>query len=387
MSSPQASTLLLVHSDASLLTSLSGLLSRHGFRVVSTPTLREANQVFQHFAPDLVLAAPAVIEAERAELARLVEARPGATAPALAAIVQPGTEDRLRALRLGLTQQLAWPGSEEEILLVVGAMLGWANEAPQALTGKLEDLAVPELLTMFGMNRKDVRIGLESQGRRAFIQLARGEVTDAADGSGARGEEAMNRLLDWKTGSFTVDFGAPPPTETVAGWDLSPEPTPVVAAPAPEERAPAPAERNPAISVTTSAPPASPAAARHLVVHRALALLNVVASFASGFVQQPMLSRKLEAVRATLAERHRALAYFTVSAEGAIGLSGPAEADLAAISPRLLVEATAEWVLALVFELQRTFPGSLPKATLRILAESAGDDVGSLGFLRALGLD
>lgn len=234
------------------------------------------------------------------------------------------------------------------------------------LAGSLAEIPVSQLIAMLAVLRRDARVRCENGPRRAKLILVRGEVSSAETNDGRRGEEAINHLLDWRQGNFEVEFvtaEVEPIPEPVA------EPT-LVTAPT-------------AAPVTLTGPPPDDSSA---VGRAALGLLNVVASFAAGFVQQPMLARKLEAILAALTPRHPALRYFRIDATGAIGVVNGGFEALALQSERAIVDATSEWILALVFELQRTFPGSFPNATLRILAESAGPEVRSSGFFRALGI-
>lgn len=231
------------------------------------------------------------------------------------------------------------------------------------LTGSLAEIPVSQLIAMLAVLRRDARVRCENGPRRATIVLARGEVDTAETNDGRRGEEAINHLLEWRQGSFEVEFvtaEAEPVPEPVAEPALLATPTVTLTGPPPED---------------TSA-----------VGRAALGLLNVVASFAAGFAQQPMLARKLEAILAALTPRHPALRYFRIDATGAVGVVNGGFEALALQSERAIVDATSEWILALVFELQRTFPGSFPNATLRILAESAGPEVRRFGFYRALGI-
>lgn len=221
------------------------------------------------------------------------------------------------------------------------------------LAGSLSEIPVSQLIAMLAVLRRDARVHCENGPRRATLALVRGEVAGAETNDGRNGDEAINHLLEWKQGHFEVEFVA-------ATTEPSREPAPAPFGPPPEDSA--------------------------AVGRAALGLLNVVASFAAGFVQQPMLARKLEAILAALAPRHTALRAFQVDLTGAIGVVNGGFESLARHSERAVVDATSEWILALVFELQRTFPGSFPNATLRILAESAGDDVRRLGFFRALGI-
>jgi Domain of unknown function (DUF4388) len=234
------------------------------------------------------------------------------------------------------------------------------------LTGSLAEIPVSQLIAMLAVLRRDARVRCENGPRKATIVLARGEVDTAETNDGRRGEEAINHLLEWRQGSFEVEFvaaGVEPVPEPVA--EPVPVPTPTVA------------------PVTLTGPPPEDTSA---VGRAALGLLNVVASFAAGFAQQPMLARKLEAILAALTPRHPALRYFRIDATGAVGVVNGGFDALALQSERAIVDATSEWILALVFELQRTFPGSFPNATLRILAESAGPEVRRFGFYRALGI-
>ncbi|MCG8456475.1 MAG: hypothetical protein MI919_09345, partial [Holophagales bacterium] len=100
------------------------------------------------------------------------------------------------------------------------------------------------------------------------------------------------------------------------------------------------------------------------------------------FAERLLLQRKLEAVRLRLSSNHPALALFEVSDDATIGLA--ARASEGADAPQV-VEAASEWLLAFSLEIDRTFPGSLPKATLRILVESVGDGRDRHGLARALG--
>lgn len=287
-------------------------------------------------------------------------------------------EDRRRALRQGLSELVAAPYDQEELLLTLSLALQRAaglRRDSRTLRGSLALLSVADLLQTLEAGRRSGVAMLRGPGRTGSLWVGLGQPLDAELDDGRRGEEAFHALLALREGSFEVVFGdvaVPRRIETsLTGLLLE-------AARRQDELARGAAPPHAALPDPPPAPPRDVLAA-----HRALTLLNVAGAYASDLVQPALLSSALEESRQALLAEWPELAAFQVGPAGQVSLHGAG----AAVPPERLAGAAARWTLRLFARLERALPGRFGRERLPALTEAVRDDMRSLGFDEALGLE
>ncbi|MEM7583312.1 MAG: DUF4388 domain-containing protein [Acidobacteriota bacterium] len=407
----QGKTVLIIHSEEMLTDLLAQNLQEVGLQVVRAPNLSQAAKTFMFLEPDLVMA----------ELGPLSRASPDARSmlmggdgkkpiPVLALSTVADAEISVE----GLSGVVRVPFKSGELIALVRRHL--ESDVEHSLAGELSRVAVTDLLTMFDMGKRSGQIKLDDGQRQAWLDMRSGEVVGGGIGDTSHGAEIIDELIDWQRGSFEVTFMDASEVEVAAnpsssesratlGTRIANDPTSTkeisleseerdylkkllddrVGSSDAESGAADPAVSRPEADSGREVSPAADSQPTQggQAVHHALTLLNTVAAYASGFAEKQLMQRKLEGVRQRLVKTHGGLSVFEVFPDATVGLRS--EFDPAAMNSQSIVEATAEWLIALTLDLDRTFPGSMPRATLRVLVESIGDGPEEFGFLEAMG--
>ncbi len=353
----QNSTACIVLEARSTAQFLGSSLQRHGIRVVTVASVLEGLRLRSTEAPSLWLLGLEEAAAAPAQLSSLMHSEAGAIVPAIA-VLDRQPEARRRALGLGLSVHLELPCDDEEVRLVVSAVLGAPHgPARRPITGDLSTVGLSELMTMFYDDGRHVAIKLHGATGTGEVLLHRGDIKRAHTADGARDDDAVEAMLGWHSGTFTAEVGV--------------DPTALSARPA---------------SPRPRAPPPPPADATQ-VAHELLAVLNALYCFVISFVEPAIATRKLEATRRIVAERFGTAAVFEVHEAGMVSLTATAIDTLHTIKQGDLVEATAEWILAFRMDMDQSFPGAIPVGVLRGVADTASPKLRSMGLLRALGVE
>ncbi|MEM9594229.1 MAG: DUF4388 domain-containing protein [Acidobacteriota bacterium] len=398
----QGKTVLIVHSDDRLAELLSGILQESGLHALKTNDLSGAETTFRYFEPDLVLVELQPLRRASPDARQMLAgADTGRRIPLLALLTALDGEVPLD--ELGADGSVKVPLRSVEVLNEVRRHL--APGDAESLSGQLSRVGVTDLLTMFDMGRRSGRIKLDDGRRRAWVRIVDGDVVDGGIEGGDSGADVINELLDWKRGEFQVLFGedqagagpaaqskapsAPLPDATVRTSEVRLENGDRSFLRGLVEETGSGVKSEPEVEAApTAQAPDGPAPGRavsegELAAHQALTLLNAVSSYASGFSEQRLLHRKLEGVRQRLVRSYGTLSAFEVSSDATVGLRADFEAS--DLGSRSVVEGCAEWLIAFGLELDRTFPGSMPRATLHILAESVISEDDRFGFMKLLG--
>lgn len=300
-----------------------------------------------------------------------------ADVPVVVLTDQPA-EDRRRALRLGLSDLVAAPYDQEELLLTLSLALQRAaglRRDSRTLRGSLALLSVADLLQTLEAGRRSGVAVLRGQGRTGTLWVGRGQPLDAELHDGRRGEEACYALLALREGSFEVVFG-----DVAVPRRIEASLTGLLLESARRQDEAARGETPPHAAL----PDPPPAPAREvLTAHRALTLLNVAGAYASGLVQPTLLQAALEESRQALLAEWPELEAFRVEPTGQVSLDGAGRAA----PPERLAGAAAHWTLRLFGRLERALPGRFGRERLPALTEAVRDDMRSLGFDAALDLE
>ncbi len=83
------------------------------------------------------------------------------------------------------------------------------------MQGKLQDMAVADLIQHNCQDQKTARLTIESNGQQAILFFKEGAVQHATLGD-LQGEEVVYQILNWQDGQFTLETGHPPPAATIS---------------------------------------------------------------------------------------------------------------------------------------------------------------------------
>ena len=82
------------------------------------------------------------------------------------------------------------------------------------MQGKLNDMAVADLIQHSCQDRKTSRLTIESNGDLAYLYFSDGNIIHATLGDHS-GEEVVYRILVWEEGTFNMENGIESPTVTI----------------------------------------------------------------------------------------------------------------------------------------------------------------------------
>lgn len=300
-------------------------------------------------------------------------------------VLSGGSEaDRRRALRLGLTGQVMPPYDDEEVQLSVRLALERRRDQ-RLVSGSIAQLPVTDLLQTAEAGRRSGTFTFRRRGISATLWMRNGRIVDAEADGGRSGEEVIYALASWQDGTFEVDFGEVSVPERIQAS------TSGLLLEAMRRRDEAlrdggfgEGDDAPAHAALDDPPPPPPRELR--TVHRALTLLNVAASYAVDHVEPDLVARRLEEVRSSLCPELPALACFRVLAGGQVTVDG-AEKPWTDVAPDELARSVGAWVRALFERFEKGLKGRFQVGRLRALTRAIHEDMETLGFYRALGLE
>jgi CheY-like chemotaxis protein len=371
---------LVVHHDLKILQKICGIVSRAGFMVVSDSSSDSALDRMKEGSfsmPDVLVAELADERRQGASLVGYLRANPlteNLPVVLLASSGEQAEEERQRALSIGITHWILPPYDEQEVVDGLRSALG-AEPEQRPLSGSLKQLSFPDLVQTLEVHHKTGVLNFTNGQHTGALWFRQGEVVHAATGDGLRGREAFFALSLWDRGVFEASFSSISVSESINDRTSFL----LMEAMRRKDEAKRRAEAPPHAALPDPPPPPPP---ELLALHRALTLLNVAASYASDHVESKLLERRLESVRASLAQEHPVLEGFQVRPGGRVvveeGKSPP--------EPEALVLAVALWLRRLFVRLERGLPGRFDLQRLKSVTGAVHDDLESLGFYAALGL-
>lgn len=214
-SSPLSPAVLVVDSDALSLRLLEVGLRQADYRVSSALTCDEALASVANLPPQILLIAAQLSDGDGFALAQRLRSQPGCEHALVLFLIDPQRpSDRLRALEASASEVLDKPVYLKEALWRVETLiekaaqrgeLGHGERGPRYF-GTLTASSILDLLQSMHVSHRSGLVYVQSaHGQRAVLYFSDGRLIDAEAGS-LRGEQALQRSLTWREGSYRVDL-------------------------------------------------------------------------------------------------------------------------------------------------------------------------------------
>ena len=384
----------LIHPDAAVRDRLGEALHRAGFKRLGFPGGREAAQQLDGYQslPDALLAPLEEVGGEGSSSPLLERLRSHPLTESLPVLVLASGEadERRRALRVGLTQQIQPPYPDEEVVLSIRLALEQLRQ-DRRVSGSLRQMSATDLLQTAEAGRRSGTFHFRGPDDTVTLWVDQGSIVDASSRNGLQGKEALFEAISWERGSFEVDFGEIAVPRRIEGS------TPALLLEAVhwvDERN----RRSARLHAALADPPPPPPRAQR-VVHRALTLLNVAASYATDHLIPSLVALRLETDRQDLLSELPELDLFRTNDVGQVtlapgvdeprgdGAGGEAPPAWSRVDPERMVAAASQWLLRSFRSLDRGRPGLFTLDRLRAVTDAIHYDLESLGFDQALGIE
>jgi len=364
----------VVHPEAEIATKVSAALLSAEYKVLSMSTEAEAEDVLnghQFVLPDAILTPLGDLEGGDSILIKLYGSNPLMEQIPLVVLASEETDQRRKALRMGLLSVIFPPYDEEEVALTTQLAIE-KHKRESLLFGSLSQLSVPDLLQTAEVGRRSGTIEFRHADYKGKIWFLEGRVVDAQlDGVGDP-EDALYSLVLWERGTFEANFR---PIEVKQRFNILPSELLLEAMRRLDEGS------LPFIDFSTPRLD-STEDPRGAVLDISLTLLNSITSYALNHIEPGLLSQRCESLRQELLGSHGCLEHFKVGEDGLIAYDGTPES----IDAREHTQGSAALASRLLSNLGEALAWRFSPARLAQLMEPWYDQLRMLGFLEPLGL-
>lgn len=203
-------SILIADGDSEYIQHLSGILRVNGFSSTGTSSGKNALNLYQAEAPDLVVADLNLTELNGLSL--LGELR--SFDPQAKVILTTSLADKeliTRAFRMGALDVLEKPLDFEFLTNKIRELV---NREDRALEGTLRMMSLASIVQINCEERNQAQLILSYQGKTGAVFFKDGEMIHA-EADGKTGKEAVYELLGWEDGTFQLRMGAAPSLQTI----------------------------------------------------------------------------------------------------------------------------------------------------------------------------
>jgi len=186
---------------------------KEGYSVLIASDGAEALRIALQEHPDLIIADIAMPGMDGWELCSQIRSNPFTSfIPFIFLTAKTEVPDRIKGLQMGADDYLTKPFEMEELLARVQLIFQRIRKTQESmltkesagLSGSTSEMALPDLLQMFGLNQKTGVLKISRVGYPSgAISLRTGKIISARLGS-MSGGKALFRLLGWQDASFEV---------------------------------------------------------------------------------------------------------------------------------------------------------------------------------------
>jgi len=207
-------SILAVDDSAVITEMIKDAFEDEGYRVLVAGDGIEALKTALEENPDLIIADIAMPGMDGWELCSQIRSNPYTSfIPFIFLTSRTDAPDRIRGIQMGADDYLTKPFDMEELIARVNLIFQrirktqeamFAGQNKKTLSGSTSEMALPDLLQMFGLNQKTGTLRISKMGfPTGTINMENGTIVGAELGK-AKGQKAIFRLLEWHDAQFEV---------------------------------------------------------------------------------------------------------------------------------------------------------------------------------------
>jgi DNA-binding response OmpR family regulator len=211
--------ILIVEDEPGMIELLSVALEDEGFLISIAQNGQEGLKKVDTEDPDLIISDVMMPDMNGYEFCEQLRQNPKtASIPFIFLTAKKDVSDRVRGLNLGADDYISKPFHVVEVVARIKTLMmrvsrtkaaAPAQATPESeadFSGYLGKMSIGELIQTIYMNRKNGRLVLTDENRKGELIFNDAYIT-YAEVDRKRGEEAVYRLLSWKTGQFRFEGG------------------------------------------------------------------------------------------------------------------------------------------------------------------------------------
>jgi len=175
------------------------------FSVLTASSATDALQMIKQVFPDLIVSDIMMPIMDGYQFFNEVKQRyPNRKVPFLFLTAKDRESDMIKGFGLGAEDYIIKPVSFRVLKYRLHTILNRATRPDSSIVqGRLEDNDLNSLLRQCSEKAFNGKIELQANGKTGLIYFAQGDI-ESVDFMGLDMDQAMNHLLDWKSGSFTI---------------------------------------------------------------------------------------------------------------------------------------------------------------------------------------
>lgn len=206
-------SILAVDDSPTITEMIKDAFEAEGYKTLTAGDGSEALKIALEEYPDIIIADVKMPGMDGWELCSQIRSNPFTSfIPFIFLTEKIEAPDRIKGLQMGADDYLTKPFNMDELLTRVQLILqrmrktqeAALTRSSQTLAGSTSEMALPDLLQMFGLNQKTGMLRISKVGHLpGRIALRAGKLVSAELGQ-MRGAKALYRLLEWNDAQFEV---------------------------------------------------------------------------------------------------------------------------------------------------------------------------------------
>lgn len=226
-----AAKILIVDDNEHVLKLLRISLEKAGYEIYEAQNGDEGLEMAKKVLPDLIISDVMMPLTDGIEFCWMIrENSPIPMVPFIFLTSLEDTQMEIRGFRAGADEYLIKPVDRSVLLEKVETLLQRAQkvksmdsgseEKIKGFEGNLADLSMAELVQLLHLNQRSGTLYVESGGESGKIVFIKGQMIFASF-EDARGEEAINRMVPKKSGTFRFEPGEKKVTQNILGSTMN----------------------------------------------------------------------------------------------------------------------------------------------------------------------